>query len=269
MNAFIKHFSFEFRTGIRNKSLLFMYYLFPLSLYLLLGSLMGALNPGFREIMIPSMIVIAILTATIMSLPGPLVTARDAGIFRSYKINGVPAASILFIPVLSAFFHFMVLGTIITITAPSLFNAPLPVHWPSFFLILLLMFLASAGIGLLVGVISSSSQMAMLMAQVIFVPAMMLGGLMFPHAGLPKTLGKIALLLPTTYGMNAMRDLALNQPVDLNSSWSIMILLASSLLTFGLALYLFKWNVHDSNKRKPAPLALIALLPYVIGMYLL
>ena len=29
MNAFLHHFSFEFRTGIRNKTLLMMNYLFP------------------------------------------------------------------------------------------------------------------------------------------------------------------------------------------------------------------------------------------------
>jgi len=269
MNAFIKHFSFEFRTGIRNKSLMFMYYLFPLSLYLLIGSLMAALNPVFRESMIPSMITIAILSATIMNLPGPLLSAREAGIFRSYKINGVPAASILLIPVLSAFFHFIVPATIIAVTAPLLFNAPLPVNWSSFFLILLLMFLTSAGLGLLIGVVSSSSQMLMLLVQVIFVPSMMLGGLMSPHGVLPKTMGKIALLLPTTYAMNAMRGLAQNLPVDLNTSWSIILLLISSVLSFGLAFYLFKWDVHDSNKRKPALLALIALLPYVVGMFLL
>jgi ABC-2 type transport system permease protein len=269
MNAFIKHFSFEFRSGIRNKSLMFMYYVFPMSLYLLIGSMMAALNPAFREQMIPSMIVIAMLSATIMNLPGPLLAAREMGILRSYKINGVPAASILLIPVLSSFFHFIVPAAIIAVTAPLLFGAPLPVNWTGFFLILLLTFLTSAGLGLLIGVVSSSPQMVMLLVQTIFIPSMMLGGLMFPHGGLPKTLGKIALLLPTTYAMNAMRGLAQNLPVDLNTSWSILILLISSLLSFGLALYLFKWDIHDSNKLKPAALALLVLLPYVAGMLLL
>ena len=36
MNAFYQHFSFEFRTGIRNRSLLFMTYLFPLAVYLMI-----------------------------------------------------------------------------------------------------------------------------------------------------------------------------------------------------------------------------------------
>jgi len=38
MNAFAAHFSFEFRAGVRNRVLLFLNYLFPLGLYLMLGS---------------------------------------------------------------------------------------------------------------------------------------------------------------------------------------------------------------------------------------
>ena len=98
MTAFTNHFSFEFRTGIRNRTLLMMNYLFPVGFYLLLGFVMPELNPVFLETMIPAMVVFAILAATLLGLPDPLVNAREAGIFRSYKINEVPAISILSIP---------------------------------------------------------------------------------------------------------------------------------------------------------------------------
>ena len=38
MSAFVNHFSFEFRTGIRNKTLLLMNYLLPLAFFLMMGS---------------------------------------------------------------------------------------------------------------------------------------------------------------------------------------------------------------------------------------
>jgi len=49
MNAFVYHFGFEFRTGIRNKQLLLMNYLFPLGFYLMMGFIMAEINPFFRE----------------------------------------------------------------------------------------------------------------------------------------------------------------------------------------------------------------------------
>ena len=47
MTAFINHFSFEFRTGIRNKQLLLMNYLFPLGFFLMMGFVMAGINPLF------------------------------------------------------------------------------------------------------------------------------------------------------------------------------------------------------------------------------
>ena len=82
MKAFKNHFIFEFKTGIRDKNLLLLNYLFPLGLYIMLGFLMKNINPGFIEIIIPSMVVISILISTILGLPDPLVKSREAGIFR-------------------------------------------------------------------------------------------------------------------------------------------------------------------------------------------
>ena len=114
MNAFSHHFAFEFRTGIRNMNLLFLNYLFPLGFYLMMGAIMPELNPTFRAVIIPAMVVFAILSATLLGLPDPIVTAREAGIFRSYKINGVPASSILIIPALTTMLHLVIVTVIIT-----------------------------------------------------------------------------------------------------------------------------------------------------------
>ena len=72
MSAFTSHFSFEFRTGIRDRTLLLMNYLLPLGLYFMLGFLLTELNPFFDEIVIPAMIVIAILFSVIIGFPNPL-----------------------------------------------------------------------------------------------------------------------------------------------------------------------------------------------------
>ncbi len=90
MSAFVHHFYFEFRTGIRNRSLLLMLYLFPLVVYLILGALMTAVNPTFRETLIPAMIIFAILAGALLSLPDPLVAARTAGIFLNFQLHHAP-----------------------------------------------------------------------------------------------------------------------------------------------------------------------------------
>jgi ABC-2 type transport system permease protein len=268
MTAFTNHFSFEFRTGIRNRTLLMMNYLFPLGFYLLLGFVMPEINPLFLETMIPAMVVFAILAATLLGLPDPLVTAREAGIFRSFKINEVPSTSILSVPAMTTSLHLVIVTVIITFSAPLLFDAPLPVNWSGYVLTFIVTTFACAGIGVLIGVISSSTRSTVLWSQLIFLPSMLLGGLMLPYGMLPDAVQKVAQLLPTTHAMNAFNGLAMGNASDLSPWMSIIILFFGGILAFGLAIYLFSWDSQNTTRRGNLLLALLAWLPYVVGLVL-
>ena len=269
MNAFTQHFGFEFRTGIRNKNLLLMNYLFPLGFYLMIGFIMPGINPMFRSAIIPAMVVFAILAATFLGIPDPLVNARETGIFRSYKINGIPATSILFIPALTTMLHLTIVTAVIVFSAPILFDAPAPENWLNFILVFLAMSLACAGISVLIGVVSPSTRMTVLYSQLIFVPSMLLGGLMLPYNMLPEIAGKIAQLLPATHAMNAFNGLVMGTGADFAPWGSIVTLTVSGILAFILALYLFSWDSRNTVRRGHPAMALLVLIPYLAGWLML
>ncbi|MBU1878328.1 MAG: ABC transporter permease, partial [Chloroflexi bacterium] len=228
--------------------------------------IMTSVNPEFHKQLIPAMILFSILSGTLLGLPALLVEAREAGIFRSYKINGVPAISLLVIPALTTIFHMVIVTAVITATAPVFFDATLPVNWPGFLLVGLGTIVAYAGLGALVGVISTNSQTAMLWSQIIYLPSILLSGMMVPTDLLPDALGKVGLLLPGTYAMHAFQGLAWGRPVGFDPIWSVVILLAGGLAAFGLAIYLFSWDRQNATRRGHPLLALLALLPYAAGV---
>jgi ABC-2 type transport system permease protein len=269
MKAFIHHFAFEFRTGIRNKQLLMMNYLFPLGFYLMMGFIMAEINPPFREVIIPAMVMFSVLSATLLGIPDPLVNARESGIFRSYKVNGVPSISILVIPAMATIFHLMIVAVLVTATAPLLFDAPMPQNWLNYVIIIAATAIACAGISVLIGVVSPSSRMTVLWSQIIFVPSMLLGGLVLPYSMLPAGARKVAQILPATQAMNAFHGLAMGRAADFSPWGSVIILLTGGMLAFGLAGYLFDWDSHHTTRRGPLALAWLFLLPYAVGIFLL
>ena len=234
MTAFILHCSFEFHTGLRNKSLLLLNYLLPLGFYLMMGAVMTGINPFFRETMIPAMLVFAALSGAILGLPNPLVEAREGGILRSFRINGVPTVSILAIPALTTALHLLVAGLIITVTAPLLFNAPLPVNLPLFILTYMLTLFACCGLGLLIGVVSANTQATVLWSQLIYLPSMLLGGLMVPTDILPPAMQKAALLLPGAHAMNAFKGLSMGYETTFSPWLSLLVLFAIGTAAFAL-----------------------------------
>jgi ABC-2 type transport system permease protein len=269
MKAFSHHFAFEFKTGIRNKTLLLMNYLFPLGFYLMMGFIMPGINPTFLETLVPAMVVFAILAATMLGLPDPLVSAREDGVFRTYKINGVPTVSILLIPALTTLLHLAIVATFVALTASVLFDAPVPVDWVGFVFTFLAATISFTGIAVLIGVISASTRMTVLWAQLIFIPSMLLGGMMVPFSMLPDAAGKVAQLLPATYAMNAFNQLAMGNSGDFDANASLLILITSGLLAFSLGIFLFSWDSKNAVRRGHPLLALLALLPFVAGIIFL
>lgn len=269
MKAVALHFSFEFFSGLRNRTLLLMNYLFPLGFFLMAGSMMTGINPLFREQLLPAMVIFAILAGAILGLPAPLVEAREAGILRSYRINGIPAASLLAVPALSTAIHMVLAAAVITASAAPVFKAPLPQNWPAYILVFLMVLFAYSGLGSLIGVISGNSRQSILWSQLVYLPSILLSGMMVPAEVMPPVFVKIGHLLPASYAMQAYHGLVQGQPALYDSGWALLVLLAGGALAFGLAGYLFTWDSQNSPRGARTALAVLALLPYLLGALLL
>jgi ABC-2 type transport system permease protein len=271
MTAFFHHFAYDFKTGIRDRSRLLMFYLFPLAFFFLIGGLMSSLNPGFRQTMIPAMVLFAFMCAALLNLPSVLVNARESGVFRSYRINGVPAASILSIPVLGTAVHMCIVALIVSFAGARIFNGATPAGVVGFIAAAVLSYAAYAGIGVLIGVAAGNGTACILIAQLIFIPSIMLGGLMVPTSMLPSVLKRIALLLPATHSMalfNGLSRIGASAGPVVVPWFSMAVLAAGALLSFGLAAALFQWDTRASQPGRKAFLAILAAVPYVAAALL-
>ncbi len=267
MRAMLYHAAFEFGSGLRNRAMLLLY-LFPLGFYLIVGALMVGINPGFRETVIPAMVVFALMVGCLLGLPDPIVAAREAGIYRSFKIHGVPAASILLLPGAATLVHLTLVSAIITATAPLLFGAPVPARFGAFLVVFLVAAAALAGLGLLIAVVSASTRATILWSQLVFLPSMMLGGLMVSSELIPDTLAALARLLPATHAMNAMRGLAYGEATAFSPVGLLLVLLTGAVVAVALAVRLFQWDRRPEGRRVSPLWGVLVLLPYVVGALL-
>jgi ABC-2 type transport system permease protein len=268
MTAFTTHFLFEFKSGLRNSAAMLVNYLLPLGFYAAMGFIMVEINPIFRELLLASMVVFALMSSTILGLPNPLVEYREAGIYRSYKVNGVPAISILSIPGISTVIHALIVSTIIMLTAVPLFDAAAPENWLAFIGVSLLTAFAFGTLGMLIGVISASARSVVLWSQLIYLPSILLGGMMIPIAIMPETVQKISGLIPSSYAMQAYFGLAYGQETVIEPWLAVAVLAVSGILALLLSIYLFNWDSNNQTRRASPLLALLVFIPYITAILL-
>jgi ABC-2 type transport system permease protein len=210
-----------------------------------------------------------VLSAALLGIPDPLVNARENGIFRSYKINGVPAINILLMPVLTTVFHLVIVTVVIGLTSRMIFDVPMPTDWVQFAIVFVAGVFASTGLGVLIGVLAPNSRLTVLFSQAIYLPSMLLGGLMIPTSALPEVAQPFSFLLPSAHIMNAFQSLAMGVETGFDAWLSVGVLVSGGVLALGAAWFLFQWDNRSGERRAHPLVGLIALLPYVISMVLL
>ena len=268
MTAFATHFGFEFRSGLRNSTAMLLFYLFPLGFYAMMGVVMLEINPAFGELLVPALALVTLLAGTVLGLPGQLVEAREAGIYRSFKVNGVPATTILVVPMLAAGFHGVIGVGLIAVSAGPLFDVAVPTAWTAFVLVTLLSAFTFGALAALIGVVSASARATVLWSQLVFLPSMLIGGLMIDVELLPAGIRSVAQLLPSTWAMQAYQGLAFDAGTVLDPTVAVLVLLAGGVVALGLAIALFSWDQKNATRRLHPALGTLAVLPYLVGVFL-
>ena len=266
MKAFFHHLCYDFKTGIRDKTKLLMFYLFPLAYFFLVGGFMSQINPLFKDSMLPGMIMFAVMSAALLSLPGTLVQARESGVFRSFRINGVPKASILSIPVIGSTVHIVIVSAIMSVAGYLIFGGVPPTNIPGFILAGLISYVTYAGLGLLLGVVAGSANASVLLAQIIYIPSILLGGLMMPPSVLPEAFQRGALVLPASHGMILFKALGNPQAGQAFPWLSLAVLGGGAFLSFLLAGLLFQWDARSRQPNRKVFAALLAIIPYALAL---
>ena len=167
-----------------------------------------------------------------MGLPPSLIETYGSDIKRVYKANGVPIYLGLVTMFLSAFAHLMIACIVIVLLAPILFEAILPTQLPFFFSALAVYIIVSLSIGSVLGLTVKNQAKLTMIAQLVFLPSIMLSGIMFPIDLLPDFLEVMGRMFPASWGYRLM----LNNGFCFENLWYLIFIFFAAVIVCGIVL---------------------------------
>ena len=206
MNCYLYSLVLQWKLDIRSKSLLVTFYIVPLIFFLIMGGIFTSVIPEMGSTLIQSMIVMSVSMGAFLGLPPSLVEIYGSDIKKIYNANGVPIYLGLVTILLSAFVHLMMTCIVILLLAPILFKASLPTQLPIFLLSLTIYIIVSLSIGCILGLTLKNQAKLTMLAQLVFLPSIMLSGIMFPISLLPDFLQVIGHVFPAYWGYRLMLE---------------------------------------------------------------
>ena len=126
----------------------------------------------------------------------------------------------------------MISCVVIVLLAPILFEAALPAQLPFFFLALAIYTIVSLSIGSILGLTVKNQAKLTTIAQLIFLPSLMLSGIMFPVGLLPDFLEAIGRIFPASWGYRSMLD----HGFCFENLWYLIFIFFTGIIVCGIVL---------------------------------
>ncbi len=234
MRALLYGIGLQFKFDIRSKSMLITCYLVPLVFFFFMSGVFTSIDTTATKTLIASMTVFTITMSALMGLPPALTEIYGTDVKKVYRANGAPIWFGIVTQFISSFIHTVIVCLIIFAVSPLVFKAELPSGLLRYFLSLVTLLAVTLSIGCVIGLLFKQQAKLTMIAMIIFLPSIMLSGIMFPAEMLPQFMQSVAYAFPATIAFKAMTSF---------QAWHLPVLLGMFILFCAAVALLLKFNV--------------------------
>jgi ABC-2 type transport system permease protein len=242
----------EQRLYWRSHELAFFTFLFPVLIFVLLGSVYGndkiKSEGGIKgsHYLLAGMLGYGVASTAFAGLAIILVIRRESAVMKRLRGTPLPAWAYVAAMLISAIFVFAIEVVVLLVLAKALFDVPFPSHVFSLVLALLLGALAFAAMGIGLTTVIRSAEGSSAVVNAVYLPmAFIAGSFWSPHA-YPRFLEVIADVLPLTYFIRMTRDIVLHDSQIWNEGTAVAVIAAWGALGLLFALRRFRWEPREA-----------------------
>jgi ABC-2 type transport system permease protein len=232
----------------RSRELAFFTFLFPVILFVLLGSVYGQDKiegvAGSRYLL-PGIIGYGAAATTFAGLSIIVVIRREDGVLK--RLRGTPLRAWQYITATlgSTLAVFLLEALLLVVLGRVLFGDPWPTRVLSLLLAVLLGGTAFAALGLAVSAAVRSAEGSSAVINAIYLPMAFISGSFFSPHSFPRFLRAIADVLPLTYLIRLMRDVMLRGAEIWDRPGSVAAVAAWGLIAAVVAVRRFRWEPRE------------------------
>lgn len=222
-------------------------FLFPILLFLLLGTVYGGDYRGrpVTDYLTVGLIAYGVANTAFGGLAIILVIRRELGLLKRVLSTPLPAAAYLTSMVCSLLAVFAVQAGVIVLLGNVLYDADLPADWLSLLLGYALGAFCFAGMGVGIASLIRSAEGASAVVNVIVLPMTFLSGGFGPTRDFPEFLKVIADALPLTYLVDIVTGVLYDETPIWEQPWAVAVLAAWGLGGIVVAARFFDWQPRE------------------------
>ena len=234
----------------RSHELAFFTFIFPLLIYILLGSVYGddeieGEGVTGSEYLLAGILGYGAAATAFAGLAIVVVLRRESGVLKRLRGTPLPAWAYVVAVLASTIIVFAIEVVALLVLANVMFDVPYPERWISLALALLLGAVAFAALGVALTTVIRSAEGASAVINAVYLPMAFLAGSFWTPQAYPPVLEAIANLLPLTYFIHLMRDIVLLNEQIWENWTDVGVVAAWGLFGLVVTVLRFRWEPQE------------------------
>ncbi|MFZ0804308.1 MAG: amidohydrolase family protein [Terriglobales bacterium] len=259
MNAYKALIALDLKLALRQKSVLFFNYLFPLVFFFVFAQAFHAERGAAMTIVIAMVMIIGILGNGLFGAGMRAVQEREANILRRYKVTPISPAPLLIASTVTGWMIFMPYVFVMFGLAHFIYGMPWPKSMGSIVIFVSVGIAGFRAIGLILAAVANSMQESQILIQLVYLPMLFLSGATFPLAMFPPWLLVVTQFLPATYLVTGVQAMLMRDEGITANLQPVAALLLTMVVGLFIAYKLFRWE-KEEKIRNSAKLWLAAVM---------
>lgn len=248
MQAFLRQLVVNLRLHFRNRMALIYSYLFPTMFLVAFWALYRyEQTPLVRHI--GELLTIAALGGACFGLPTTMVSERERGVWRRYRLAPVSTATLVGSTLAARYVLLLIAGLLQVVLAMGL-GMPLPRHPVGLLVAFTFVAFAFMGVGLVIAMLADNVPAVQALGQCIFLPMLIIGGVAVPLASLPEWAQRVSLYLPGRYAVDIIQATAVGDGLGAAGFHMIALLFIGAAGCLAGA-KLFRWDREQRFATEP------------------
>ncbi len=203
MAALFHQLAISLRLHARNKMALLYSYLFP-TIFLVAFWVLYRFEqvPLVRHV--GELLTVTALGGACFGLPTTMVSERERGVWRRYRLTPVSTATLV-AGTVAARYLLLVIAALLQLALAMGLGMPMPRHPIDLFVAFTLVAFAFIGLGLVIAMMADTVPAVQALGQCIFLPMLIIGGVAVPLASLPDWAQRLSGFFPGRYAVETLQ----------------------------------------------------------------
>jgi len=262
MKGYLAMIGMTLKLSLREKSVIFFNYIFPLIFFFTFGSLFGAATGGISRV-VAIVLVLGVLGSGLFGAGMRAVAEREANVLRRYRVAPITPAPMLVASMVTGWILYLPAATLVLVLAHFLYGMPVPLRWLSLLALVSVGAIAFRAVGLIVASVANSVAESNILIQTIYMPMLFLSGATFPLTFLPAWGQTFSHFLPATYLFSGIEGILIRQQTLGENLVAVGALVITTALATLISIKLFRWE-KDQKLSGSAKLWILAVfLPFL------